>query len=261
MGKILVFVSIIFTVATAFFGYINKGHLSETSQKLDSTKESLSKTTTQLAKAEKELKATKDFVLTWSAEKEQLASQITSLKGELDKTKSELSTQSSKVTEKTAEIDAKLAENTALKATVDEFKSKGTGSDSKVKELETQITENKTIIDTLTEQKNAAQAKVTALSRKDSERKDIQRKNNFSGRVLAVNQAWNFVVLNLGDRNGLVSNVELLVKRGTQLVGKVRVTSVEPATSIADIVASNIPGGLRLQPNDQVISINEEVKE
>ena len=71
--------------------------------------------------------------------------------------------------------------------------------------------------------------------------------------ILAVNPAWNFVVINLGDKNGVVNNAELLVKRGKLLVGKVRITSVEPSTSIADIVANSVPSGVTITPNDQVI--------
>ena len=40
----------------------------------------------------------------------------------------------------------------------------------------------------------------------------------------------------LGRQERVVNNAELLVKRGSQFIGKVRVTSVEPSTSIADIV-------------------------
>jgi cell shape-determining protein MreC len=78
-------------------------------------------------------------------------------------------------------------------------------------------------------------------------------RNGLEGRILAVNPAWNFVVLSLGDKNGVVSNAELLVKRGTQLIGKVRVTSVEPSTSIADIVANSVPEGATISPGDDVI--------
>ena len=78
-------------------------------------------------------------------------------------------------------------------------------------------------------------------------------RNGLQGRILAVNPAWNFVVLNLGDRNGVVNNAELLVKRGTQFMGKVRVTSVEPSTSIADIVANSVPQGATISPGDDVI--------
>jgi hypothetical protein len=45
----------------------------------------------------------------------------------------------------------------------------------------------------------------------------------------------------------------MLVKRGAQLIGKIRITSVEPSTSIADIVANSTPRGLVIQPGDSVI--------
>ena len=261
MGKILVFVSIIITAATAMLGFINKGHLQETSQKLvDTAKESLDKSA-QLAKAEEKLKTASQSSQTWAAEKEQLASQVTALKGDLEKTKTELTALNTKATEKATEVETKVAEIATLKKNLDEINAKGPANDTQVKDLKTELAEQQLNLEKLQEKLTKAQTQVTALAQKESARKDVQRKNNFTGRVLAVNQAWNFVVLNLGDRNGMSNNVELLVKRGTQLVGKVRITSVEPATSIADIVSSNTSGGITLQPNDQVISINEEVKD
>ena len=261
MGKILVFVSIIITAATAMLGFINKGHLQETSQKLDTAKESLAKTNTQLAKAEEKFKTASQSSQSWAAEKEQLTSQVTALKGDLEKTKTELTALNTKATEKTTEVETKVAEIATLKKNLDEINAKGPANDTQVKDLKTELAEQQLNLEKLQEKLTKAQTQVTALAQKESARKDVQRKNNFTGRVLAVNQAWNFVVLNLGDRNGMSNNVELLVKRGTQLVGKVRITSVEPATSIADIVSSNTSGGMTLQPNDQVISINEEVKD
>lgn len=73
------------------------------------------------------------------------------------------------------------------------------------------------------------------------------------GTVLAVNQAWYFVVLNLGGRQGIAKNTEMLVQRGNQLIGKVRVTSIETSTSIADIVVRSLPRGLSVMPGDAVI--------
>ncbi len=73
------------------------------------------------------------------------------------------------------------------------------------------------------------------------------------GTVLAVNQAYNFVVLNLGGRQGLEANAEMLVLRGGTLIGKIRVSSVEPATAIGDIVGSSLAPGVQVQPGDTVI--------
>ena len=73
------------------------------------------------------------------------------------------------------------------------------------------------------------------------------------GTVLAYNQVYNFVVLNLGARNGVESNSEMLVLREGTLIGKIRISSVEPATAIGDIIPSSLARGVQVQPGDTVI--------
>jgi len=73
------------------------------------------------------------------------------------------------------------------------------------------------------------------------------------GTVLAYNQVYNFVVLNLGARNGVESNSEMLVLREGTLIGKIRISSVEPATAIGDIMPSSLARGVQVQPGDTVI--------
>jgi hypothetical protein len=122
-----------------------------------------------------------------------------------------------------------------------------------VEELKARIAENDTLIKGLQESLSAARNQVEELRQREAERAQQVMRQGLTGRILAVNQGWNFVVLNLGDRNGVVNNAEMLVQRGNQLVGKVRITSVEPSTSIADIVVNSVPRGLAIQPGDQVI--------
>jgi len=73
------------------------------------------------------------------------------------------------------------------------------------------------------------------------------------GAVLAYNQAYNFVVLNLGARNGVEPNSEMLVLRDGTLIGKIRISSVEPATAIGDIMSNSLARGVQVQPGDSVI--------
>jgi hypothetical protein len=87
----------------------------------------------------------------------------------------------------------------------------------------------------------------------------VQRQSSSShragvhGSVLAYNQAYNFVVLNLGARNGVEPNSEMLVLRDGTLIGKVRISSVEPATAIGDIMTNSLARGVQVQPGDSVI--------
>jgi hypothetical protein len=73
------------------------------------------------------------------------------------------------------------------------------------------------------------------------------------GTVLAYNQVYNFVVLNLGARQGVESNSEMLVLREGTLIGKIRISSVEPATAIGDIIPNSLARGVQVQPGDTVI--------
>jgi len=89
--------------------------------------------------------------------------------------------------------------------------------------------------------------------RRETVRETVPRRTGLRGTVLAVNQAYNFVVLNLGARHGVESNAEMLVLRDGALVGKIRISSVEPATAIGDIISNSLARGAQLQPGDSVI--------
>jgi cell shape-determining protein MreC len=98
-----------------------------------------------------------------------------------------------------------------------------------------------------------------AGTRKTRETASVQRQSGSShragvrGTVLAYNQAYNFVVLNLGARNGVEANSEMLVLREGTLIGKIRISSVEPATAIGDIMTNSLARGVQVQPGDSVI--------
>lgn len=56
------------------------------------------------------------------------------------------------------------------------------------------------------------------------------------GTVLVVDPKWNFVVLDIGEKQGVVPRGVLLVSRNSKLVGKVRVQSTQGDRSIANIM-------------------------
>jgi hypothetical protein len=89
--------------------------------------------------------------------------------------------------------------------------------------------------------------------RREVVRETAPRRTGLRGTILAVNQAYNFVVLNLGTRHGVESNAEMLVLRDGTLIGKIRISSVEPATAIGDIVTNSLARGAQMQPGDNII--------
>jgi uncharacterized protein (DUF3084 family) len=101
-------------------------------------------------------------------------------------------------------------------------------------------------------QEHAGQPK-EEKKRRETVREASPRRTGLRGTVLAVNQAYNFVVLNLGARHGVESNAEMLVLRDGALIGKIRISSVEPATAIGDIITNSLARGAQMQPGDNVI--------
>lgn len=59
---------------------------------------------------------------------------------------------------------------------------------------------------------------------------------SLTGKVVVVDPKWDFVVLNVGDEQGVLENGELLVSRNGKLVAKVVVRTVEKDRCIANIV-------------------------
>ena len=115
------------------------------------------------------------------------------------------------------------------------------------------MNEFKILKDGLEGQVKAAQEQTARLSKQIADRNTGVSMNGLRGQVLAVDHNWNFVVLNLGNRNGVNNNAEMVVERGGSMVGRLRITSVEPSQSVADIVPNSVPAGIDVRPGDAVV--------
>jgi len=66
---------------------------------------------------------------------------------------------------------------------------------------------------------------------------DIKLPPDLRGKIVVVDPKWNFVVLNVGTDQGVISGGELLVSREGKLVSKVVVRSVDKGRCIANVVS------------------------
>ena len=123
----------------------------------------------------------------------------------------------------------------------------------RIRDLEAQVAEARQVQQSLQVQARTATEAARELRRKEDLRQRGVMTAGLSGSVRAVDHNWNFVVLDLGDRHGVVNNAEMVVTRGNTVVGRVRVTSVEPGQSIADILPNSVPPGVSVERGDRVI--------
>jgi cell shape-determining protein MreC len=71
------------------------------------------------------------------------------------------------------------------------------------------------------------------------------------GVVMAVDPKYDFVVLNIGDDQGVKARGEMMVERKGRLLGKVKISSVEKNRSVASIMPEWKKG--QIMEGDQVI--------
>jgi hypothetical protein len=127
-------------------------------------------------------------------------------------------------------------------------------------ELQAQLDDARQQLDSAEREKSLLSEKMQAVKGKSSQLEDEKKRRAMArgkvgvrGTILAVNQAYNFVVLNLGGRDGVEAHSEMLIVRDGTYIGKIRISSVEPATAIGDIITSTLARGVQVQPGDIVI--------
>ena len=162
-----------------------------------------------------------------------------------------------------AKIDTTESEIVSLQKRISEATGKPAGEipgAPTTNEVEAQIDELRKSLESaesekilLSDKLRVSQEKVTQLEDEKKRRIAAAGHPGVRGTILAVNQAYNFVVLNLGGRQGVEPNSEMLVLRDGSLIGKIRISSVEPATAIGDIITGSLARGVQVQPGDIVI--------
>ncbi len=257
MGKILISLSVLFLLLSALFGVLNTSKARNLRDLAD--RGSTDRTQTEQARAtkEKELQAREASVAAAASKNAESESKMAGAEADLIKTQQERADLQHNLKQKEDEIAAlhkRLDEVGGGKELMpDSLPMPGAG------DLQTQLEETRKQLDSAEREKQLLAERIRNANRGSSmgqapkPRAAAPRNPGLRGTVLAVNQAYNFVVLNLGGRQGIETNSEMLVLRGGSLIGRIRVSSVEPATAIGDIVTNSLARGVQVQPGDIVI--------
>jgi hypothetical protein len=110
-----------------------------------------------------------------------------------------------------------------------------------VKSLLAELKQVKLERDTLLVTNQVYSAKISALKNRlyqfdPAEGSPVELPSDLSGKVLVADPKWDFVVLNIGAKQGAVEDGVMLVNRNGRLVAKVQIRSVQPDRSIANVL-------------------------
>ncbi len=119
--------------------------------------------------------------------------------------------------------------------------------------LKTALAEAQQAVDTQAKKTTETQQQLAAATEKIRHYEKNVAKMGLTGRVVSVNPGWNFMVIDLGDKQGAAPNSQVYISRNGQSIARATITSVEPTASVASVVPSSLPRGEAVQPGDQVI--------
>jgi flagellar biosynthesis chaperone FliJ len=256
MAKLFLGLAIAIMLATAVLGFLAKGNIDKLQFGVKEAKSNLARADAAASKAKSDLEKSREELTAAASKADAAAAEAAAA----TKAKNDAATE---LSEKTTLLETKTAQLAALEKRLNDMPSNGpTGEDVGVRiqqmqndlaKLTTDNAEKTAMVDELTRR---TQEKETQLAAAQSEVKRYQAnvtRSGLSGKILAVDPAWNFVVLSVGDRQGAMVGGVMLVTRGGEPIARARITSVEPATSIADVLPGSLRKGVTVQPGDGVV--------
>ena len=259
MAKIFLGIALAVMLATAALGFLAMGNANKLQTTLKDSKQALTTTQSTLSIAKSDLKKSQEELTAAVAKADEATKEVATQKGQMDDL-------TKKIADAAKDVETKTAEVAKLTMQLDELMKRpggpkiGEGEDPVLAALKKEASDAKAaaaestaLVDSLTLKKKEVEDKMASLEKYKKDREmDIQRRG-LTGRVLAVNGGWNFLVLSVGDKQGAVMNGTMIVLRGGEPIAKARITSVEASQSIADILPGSVRKGVTVQPGDTVV--------
>ena len=243
LGKILLYVALVGAIAAAVVGFL-------VIQKNNETATNLAQAQQAKANADQATKKAQAEAETAKTAQEASDTKLTAANASIDDLKKQLDTVTKQASDaatamQTANENAKVAQDALDKIksalgdeTPDQYKA---DKDKAQSDLAAALAEQKILQD----QVQSLQGQVADAQDQINRAKTGTQPPGISGKVTFVDRTWNFVVLNVGLSNGVVPNGELIVYRGRNFLGKVRVTKADPNDSVAEILP-DIKGNIQI---------------
>ena len=156
-------------------------------------------------------------------------------RAELESTKAQLEdarTQIVQLNETIRTKDQELEEKSNVIAGLEDEKASLT---AQVADLTAQIAGLQDQVAQLEEDKSVLEVQ---LEKCDKElHKEITMKPGTTGTIVYANKDWNFVVIDIGSNDGVQSTAEMIIHRGEEMIGKIKISAVRDDVSIAEVLA------------------------
>lgn len=191
--------------------------------------------------------------------------------GEQEKARDDVKIETTKVV---ADTELKTKEGELVKQNLDEVNKQLTQLEDQIKKVGDvkklmasvqEETEKKKAVDASIanqqQQLSLADDKIAKVQTEITRYQDLEKRQRtgvvepgFTARVTQAFQEFGFVVLNKGNTAGMFADAVLDVKRGRNIVAKLKVRDVEQSMSVADLVPGSLAQGESIRSGDLVVA-------
>ncbi len=235
VGKIFSILTLVLVLVAGYLSYVVFTKRTEDTQ-------TIAQKETQVQQAQAEVKKKSEEVESALKEVEQKTSEAQAAAERAQKAQKEFDEAQKKVTELQSQVNGKDDEIKKIQEEFDSYKQQFDGlSPEQVQEEKANFEKQ---IQMLTEEKDVlakglekAKSELADLMEKEERRRKGVMPMGTRGKVVSFNADWNFVVIDIGDKQKVVEGVQMLLYRGNVLMGRVKIRTVERNSSVADIVA------------------------
>jgi hypothetical protein len=231
--RISLIVAIVAGLAVAVVNFV------QVKEVITTTRETLNTTSNQLVTTTANLRTT-------SQERDGLKSKLAVTEGKLKTTEeardtalADAETNRKKAADLTERLDKTTKERDDAQANLAQWKVLGIPVDQ-IKVMIAELNQTKEAVEVAKEENKILSTKVKNLENDLAYYRDpdyrVHLPEGLKGKVLVSDPKWDFVVLNIGQDQGVLDRGELLINRDGKLVAKVRVLRVEKDRCIANLV-------------------------
>lgn len=175
------------------------------------------------------------------------------VKLDLEETKNQLASARARVQELDGVVGAQKETIAGQNTRISDLELKESELDAEIEDLEMRIAKREEEFEEVRDQNEQLQNELDRVYYAKEKIEGVRVSRGLKGRILAVNQAWSFVVIGVDEGADIAHSLQCVVQRNEQLVGKVRISSTKARSKFA--VAEIMPDWqqLPIKEGDDVV--------
>lgn len=251
--KLLSVIAALCLGATVWFAQLGKNDIKIEKQARDDAEKNLAQVRDRKKQADESLTTKKTQVAT-------LTKDLEKLKGDVQQAVAEVQEKSTAL-----ELAKKNLDETAKQLTAMQDKIKEAGDITRllaqVEELKKSREAAEAGVAAANQALAASNEKLAGLQGKIETSREAEARSHrgeldptFTARIAQPFPDWGFAVISKGNSGGVVANADLNVKRGNDVVAKLKIRNVEQNIAVADIVPGSLVSGEALRSGDLVVA-------